>query len=178
MCWHYYNPAVTAEKEKAALEEEKASLETEKTNLETELEDIMEEVDECEDVHGELIKLAETIRAYESTYRQLGAAMEDVIVNGKAYDEGRCYEIADQIKSISDEFTEYTSDISFRIENIYERRSDIDISIGKIDDELETIAGKIPGLNTIISRKNWTCASCRALSAKKTGVDGPVMEMM
>lgn len=177
MCWHYYNPACTAETDKQNYLNEKANLEAEKLELEEEQEELNEESEECGEVYEELKRLATILTSYESTYRSLGAALESVIVNGAAYDKGRCYEIADQIKSIGEDFTEYSYDISLRIDEISERNAEIDVRLPEIVDRLDVIAGKIPDLDTIINRKYWTCASCRALAAKNSS-NGPVMEMM
>lgn len=173
MCSHYYNRAVNAESTKATLVTEQENLTTEKNNLETEYDEIEIEKQLCVDASGELITVKRMLDNYSNVFRQVGAGCENVKVNGGPYDKGRCYEIANELRAISDELGEYQQTILNGIVDMNERITEIETRIKEIDTRLGQIIGLISGLDNTISQKYWTCASCRQAIAQKSGM-GPV----
>lgn len=173
MCFHYYNRAVNAESTKATLETEQQNLTTEKNNLETEYDEIEIEKQLCVDSSAELITVKRMLDNYANVFRQVGSGCEKVKVNGAAYDKGRCYEIANEIRAISDELGEYQQTILNGIEDMNTRITEIEARIREINTRLGQIIGLISGLDNTISQKYWTCASCRQAIAKQSGI-GPV----
>lgn len=170
MCWCYYSAADRAQATKNALEKEKESLESDRTELETEKQELTDEKTEISTARTALFKVKTMVSKYASTFNQLGAAMENVKVNGGPYDKGRCYEIASEIQSVADAIQSYLVITAGRVRTIHERLLQIAQEITAINDRITEIDGMIPDLNTKINRRNWTCNSCRALAAKNNDV--------
>ena len=77
-CWCYESKANAAVKEKRKLTEEKTLY---------------------VNVKNEVSALKGPLESYAGFFSQLGSALEEVIVNGKAFDEGKCTETASSIRT-------------------------------------------------------------------------------
>lgn len=173
MCVHYYNKADAAQSSKNV---KLGQIETLQGQIDDELEkqeELVEESTACEEAKGALEDIIDMIEAYAKTFRYVGTAMEKIIVNGKAYDNGRCFEIADQIEGIFNDFGAYLTTIEARITEIDNLLEGIATSIETKSESIDDLESDIADLDVTIGRRYWTCASCRQAIAKQSGL-GPV----
>ena len=173
MCVHYYNRADAAQNSKDA---KLGEIETLQGQIEDELEkqeELVKESTACDEAKNALDEIKGMIEAYANTFRNVGTAMEKVIVNGKAYENGRCFEIAEQINGIFTDFGTYSTTIETRINEIDDLLEGIATSIETKSESIDNLESDIADLDVTIGRRYWTCASCRQAIAKQSGM-GPV----
>lgn len=99
----------------------------------------LEELEKCNTATTELGTAQSSVTSYSNTFRQLGAALEKVKVNGKAYDDGKCSEIAGNMDDILSTISDYLSTISTAITELEEENEELE---RKIADEDRIIANR------------------------------------